>query len=181
MDQIIGARLDRKGVIHSISYDRSREIKSMSEYSDFMMVHSSHNARSTLAKFKEASPPAILVSPSVHTGVSFDHDLARYQIIAKMPFIDTRSAILQARRKLDTEYEMHLAMMTFLQTCGRGTRAESDWCETLVCDDSMRWFMRRYGCDCGGKKTCTNFHFAPLWFLEAIVWWGNGALPVPLG
>lgn len=159
IDQIIGGRQDRKGIIHSVSYKRKNDILSQSKYR-LQMLHNSNSEQTAeiVAQYKKSSAPRILISPSVSTGLDFPYTECEYQIIAKVPFPDQRSAILKARTKRDREYPYYLAMQELVQAVGRGMRAEDDRCETIVIDDSFQWFVKRY------KR------FAPSWFLRAIVW-----------
>jgi len=131
-----------------------------------MFSHDPRTARSAVQAFKRADPPALLISPSMVTGWDFPYDTAEYQIIGKIGFMDTRSAIENARSKDDKDYVAYEAMQQLVQACGRGMRAEDDRCEVLVIDDSARWFVPRYR------------HFAPQWFSEAWVW--GSAVPKPL-
>lgn len=155
IDQIIGGRLDRKGIVHTVSYDRRNRIMSTSDYSQHMISHDTNNATFMVEKFKNARPPAILISPSVSTGYDFPMDLCRYQIIGKLAFIDTRNKIAKARCDADPEYSPYIAMQELVQACGRGSRSADDFCETMVIDDNVSWFLKKYKA------------FAPKWFLDS--------------
>jgi Rad3-related DNA helicase len=155
IDQIISKRQDRKGIIHTVSYDRRNLIVQNSKYRDILVTHGAREARSAVNQFKRMEPPAVLVSPSVGTGWDFPYEDCQYIIIGKIPFPDTRSKVLQARTKKDKEYTSYLAAMGLVQACGRGMRAEDDWCEVLVIDDNIRWF----------KKRCKDY--LPKWFLDS--------------
>lgn len=144
IDQIIGDRLDRKGIIHSRSYDRCRQIVEMSRYREHMMTHtSSRDLQSTVREFKRSKAPKILVSPSVETGFDFPLEECRYQIIAKIPFLDSRDLVTKARMKSDKDYGNYVAAMTLVQQVGRGVRSESDWAEAFILDDHFAWFRSR--------------------------------------
>lgn len=157
IDQIIRTRTDRKGLIHAVSYARTNSIRQNSEYGSLMMAHDSGMAASVVAKFKTARPEtgAILISPSMTTGWDFPNDTCRYQILTKVPFPDGRGELMKARSASDDSYTSYLTMMEMVQAYGRGVRNRWDWCETFIIDDSIRWFMRKWG------------HLAPNWFMEA--------------
>jgi ATP-dependent DNA helicase DinG len=156
IDQIIGQRLDRKGIIHTVSYKRRNEVMQNSEYRDIMVAHDPSNTRSTIERFKRMPAPAVLVSPSVSTGFDFPYEECEYQIITKVPFPDTRSAVMKARQSSDKDYANYLAMQSMVQAYGRGNRAEDDQCECFMIDDNFGWYMQNNG------------HFAPGWFRDAI-------------
>lgn len=166
IDQIIRARQDRKGIIHTVSYARRNLVLGATQFRDQMFSHDSHTARSAVQAFKRAQPPGVLISPSMVTGWDFPYEECEYQIIGKIGFLDTRSAIEGARHKDDKEYGAYEAMQTLVQACGRGMRAADDRCEVLVVDDHAKWFVPR------------NRQYAPSWFWEAWVW-GN-TIPRPL-
>ena len=156
IDQIIERRLDRKGIVHTVSYDRRNLIMTNSEYSGYMVTHDSKNAARMIESFKRTEPPAILISPSVSTGYDFPYDECRYQIIGKLAFLDTRNKIAAARCKEDKTYSSYIAMQELIQSCGRGMRSSDDFCETLIIDDNIGWFMKR------------NSDFAPRWFKQSM-------------
>lgn len=160
MDQIIQRRLDRKGIVFTVSYDRARLLLSRSRFKDIMFTHSTGDVVQVVNKFKVTPAPAVLVSPTVTTG--WDFPGLDYIIVGKVPYGDTKDPVLQARHEDDKEWSAYLAMDTLVQECGRGTRSSTDKCEVLVIDDNFwQWWWHAY------KK------FAPKWFQERV----RGSLP----
>lgn len=165
MDRVIGARLDRKGIIHSRSYARAREIRERSKYSEHMIVPSSGKwTRQAVEKFKRAEPPCVLVSPAIEEGFDFIGDECRWQIIAKVPFIDQRSPVIVARQKSDGGYVNYVAARDLVQMYGRSTRADDDWSEVFIFDAHWQWFKSK--------------PLFPGWFEQAWVW--AETVPEPL-
>lgn len=156
IDQIIGGRLDRKGVIHTVSYARVDLIRQWSKYAHLMFTHETATTRDVVADFKRADAPAVLVSPSMGTGYDFPYDECRYQIMGKVPFPDSRDKIIQARTQIDPEYAYYLTMQSLVQASGRGMRSEDDVCETFVIDDHISWFIGKWGSK-----------LAPAWFRQS--------------
>lgn len=156
IDNIISGRLDRKGIIHTVSYDRAKYIALNSEHHDIMFLPTGRNTREMVEAFKAAPAPAVLVSPAVSTGWDFPYEMCEYQIIGKLAFPDTRSAVMQARSEEDRDFPSYLAMIQLVQASGRGMRAADDICETIIIDDNIGWFMQK------------NKHFAPDWFLQSM-------------
>jgi Rad3-related DNA helicase len=107
-----------------------------------MLGHTTRTARDTIAAFMRAKAPCVLVSPSVEEGYDFAGDMCRYQIIAKVPFVDMRSLLMQARVRSDKNYSNYLTALSIIQQVGRGMRAEDDWTETFIIDDHWTWISR---------------------------------------
>jgi Rad3-related DNA helicase len=155
IDQIIQRRLDRKGIIHTVSYDRRNLVILNSDYRDHMISHETKTTVDEVKRFKSMPPPAILVSPSVSTGWDFPMDECRYQIIGKVALVDTRDRITAARCRADNEYSPYIAVQDLVQAAGRGSRTPTDYCETFIPDDQFAWLRAKY------KK------FFPQYFLKA--------------
>lgn len=167
INNIIKPRIHRKGLIHTVSYDRAERLFRTSEYRESMIRHDRKNTKEIVDRFKRMDPPAILVSPSMTTGWDFPMDECRWSIIGKVPFPDTRSLVSAARHKVDPDYGCYVTMQTMVQACGRGMRAKDDYCESFVIDSHWGWFQDKY------KK------FAPAWFQQAVR--TSLTVPQPLG
>ena len=144
MDQWIGARLDRKGIIHSVSYERAGMFKRLSKHGHLMIVHGKDEISGAVAAFKRAKAPRILVSPSITEGHSFAYRDAEYVIVPKIPFADTRTEIHRARVKTDRTYGMLETAVAVRQMFGRAMRAEDDQCEGLILDKQFEWLHRSF-------------------------------------
>lgn len=166
IDQIIDRRLDRKGLVHCMSYERRNLILTYSRHRDIMMANDGRDTRSVVERFRQSAAPRVLVSPSLTTGWDLPGQDCEYAIIAKIPFPDTRSLITEARTKQDKDYGPYVAMQTIVQAAGRGMRSAEDRCEVLVIDSQFDWFFPKYK------------HFAPRWFREAVQY--AATIPAPL-
>lgn len=158
IDKVLAQRMDRKGIIQTKSYKRRNYVLSGSRFQEgkgILLYHDSHSVHVAIEEFKLASPPKCLISPSISTGYDFPYEMCEYQIIMKIPFPDTREEVVKERCKEDPEYGAYVAAQELVQMAGRGMRAEDDLCETIILDDNIVWFIRRF------KK------FFPLWFLKA--------------
>ena len=150
IDEIIDPRMDRKAIIHSVSYKLRDWIMDQCSHTGIMITHerNSTSTQAHVARFKRAAPPAVLVSPSVATGYDFSYRTCEYQILPKLPFpIVAGSRIMEARciKKLggDPAYRDYLMIQTLVQACGRPMRAPDDQCETFILDNNMRWVWNR--------------------------------------
>lgn len=153
IDQIIGARQDRKGIVHVGSYERMRTVLRESRYSALMIGHEKTDTAAKIELFKRAPAPQVFVSPSVTTGYDFAAHLAEYQIVMKLPFVDPRSNLMKLRLGRDypvgsaariagDTYANALTASTLAQIAGRPMRSINDRCETFIIDSNMAWFYR---------------------------------------
>lgn len=160
IDAIIDKRLDRRGLVHTGSYERSRLLTAYSRHSGIMITHTrgSESLASAVETLRQSPTPAVLVSPSLTTGYDLPYSDCEYIIVSKIPFPDTSSPVMAYRcgravtgraktdeekqaRKLGTEYSYYLTVQTLVQSCGRAYRAHDDQCEVFIIDGNWgRWF-----------------------------------------
>lgn len=157
MDEFIAPRLDRRGLIHTVSYDRAWDILNRSQHRRAMILHKrGQDLGEVLREYKARRPPVILLSPAISTGTDFPYTTAEYQIIPKVPFPDLSSPLVQARTRVDPEYGFYIAMQNLVQAAGRIVRADDDQGETLILDSNFGWLRARH------------WDFAPRWFHAAV-------------
>ena len=166
IDEVIGSRLDRKGIVHVSSYKWAEDIVAMSQRKAVFWPHSPRDLQSVVEAFRRASAPAVLISPSIGTGYDFAYDDCSYQIIAKVMFPDLRDPLVAAKRALDKEFYANFAIQSVIQACGRGMRSSTDYCETFVLDAHFKWLIKAYR------------HLFPTWFLKTLRW--DTVIPQPL-
>jgi ATP-dependent DNA helicase DinG len=135
--------LGRKGIIHAVSYKRSRFILNNSRHKQWMVTHSAHNRPQIVEEFRRSEGPLVLVSPSVDTGYDFKDDAARFQIVAKLPFASTQDPLVKARQAKDADYGLYQVAQTLVQMTGRIVRSDEDWGETLIADQNIEWALPR--------------------------------------
>jgi Rad3-related DNA helicase len=156
ISQIVRSRPHVKGIIHTVSYDRAKYLVENLDVGDIpVFTHTGYTTRATVEKFKRAKN-GVIISPSLSTGYDFPYDLCRYQIIGKVPWPDTRGAVMQARRGIDKEYPAYITAQQIVQMAGRGTRSADDFSEVFCVDDFMLGMLAAYR------------HLFPASFLETV-------------
>jgi Rad3-related DNA helicase len=143
IDSIIGAWKEHKGIVHALSYRRAREIYQRSKHRDILLIHGTGQTRECVEQFLASDPPSVLLSPSVEEGFDFSGDSARWQVIPKVPFIDTRSPLIQARLNEDKSYGDYLTGQRIVQTVGRIVRSRNDWGFSFITESHWEWFQRK--------------------------------------
>jgi len=180
MDQCLEAgRLDRKGIYHTHSYDRARDIFARSRYARYMTLD-----RETY----EAAPadrPCYWLTPIAEEGVDLPGDACRFAFIPKIPFLRTVDSPVQSaraaadpgdRKALIPGYVDRIAARKVEQEYGRVMRFEGDWGEAIVFDGNWKrlWKMQkepRRGWSEADKARARLFHrwFEKAWRTE----WGT--------
>jgi len=169
IDQLISKRLDRKGIVFTVSYDRRNFLMAQSEYRHLMVTHARDNVYQVVEAFKLASPPRILVSPTVTSGWDFPGvEGGEYAIQGKIPYPDSRDPVVEARLEDDKDWTSYIAMTVMEQSAGRLTRSVTDAAEFLIVDDNWMWFRKRYG------------RFASKWFHDRVIAKTFDLVPGPL-
>ena len=146
IDEILDGRPDRKGIIHTVSFDRAKRIQAASRHGHRMMLNDNRpgSAMRIVEEFKRSTEPYVLVTPSVSTGYDFPYSECEFQIVCKAPFPDLKSAVMKSRMDKDNSYLSYEMAMTLVQSTGRGTRADDDQCENFVIDDSVQAAYNRF-------------------------------------
>jgi ATP-dependent DNA helicase DinG len=138
-DKIVDSRLDRKGIIHTVSYARSQRALQYSRHRDrFVWNTEGSGLSNTLERFRKDGPGAILITPSVAAGFDFPGTEAEYQIILKFPFPNETQRVIKERCTQIPSYRLWSAAQEIVQMCGRARRYEEDRCETFVLDNSVK-------------------------------------------
>lgn len=144
-----------KGIIHTNSFELSSWIEN-SIKDKRLVFHDSSNKEEILLKHMNSEKPTVLVSPSVTTGVSFDHDRARFQIIAKIPYPSLASKKNKVRQKNNPQWYSFVTVSKILQSYGRVVRSTTDFGDTIIIDGSF------------GDILKFNSHLIPNWVMSSI-------------
>ena len=114
-------------------------------------------------RHKLSPEPTVIISPSMTEGFDFAEDLARWQIIAKVPFPYLGDRQVAAKKEISAEWYDLQAVMAIIQACGRIVRSDSDVGQTYILDSDFLGLFER----------CENMF--PKWWKDATVWPRNYA------
>lgn len=160
--QILDKHPDVKGLIHCHSYKLGNEISAallMSKHGSRLLFAKNAAERNKVFEEHAKSPkPTVLLSPSMTEGYNLKDDLARFQIIAKVPYPYLGDPQVAAKKDADQEWYVLQTVMTIIQACGRIVRSEKDYGATYVLDEDFDRLYER------------NHKFFPRWFTESFVW-----------
>jgi ATP-dependent DNA helicase DinG len=146
---------DQKGIIHTNSFELaswiSRDVKDPR-----LVYHDSSNKDEVLQEHYNSNKPTVLVSPSMDTGVSFDDDKARFQVIAKIPYPSLASQKNKLRQKMNPDWYTWKTISGLIQMSGRAVRSSEDFADTIIIDGSFSDILKYSG------------DLFPQWFQDAI-------------
>ena len=134
VDREIEKALGKKVLIHTKTYKISKYLAENSEWREYFYTHTTATRNNVLEEFKEASPPAVLCSPSFDKAIDLPGKQCELVVIVKVPYPYLGSKVMQARSK-NRRYYLHETLMTIIQMAGRGVRSETDVCPTVILDD----------------------------------------------
>mgnify|MGYP001356542238 CR=1 FL=1 len=146
---------NKKGIIHTNSFELAKWIEN-SIKDKRLIFHDSSNKDEMLKYHMESEEPTVIVSPSMDTGVSFDNDSARFQIIAKVPYPSLGSQKNKMRQSNNPDWYAWKTVSGFIQMTGRPVRSDMDYADTIVIDGSF------------GDVIKHSSHFIPDWIQDAI-------------
>lgn len=97
-----------------------------------------------ILRIHKYKPNSILISPSLGFGVDLKDDLARFQIIIKLPFLPINSKRVKLLLEKDKDWYLMKMFVNLIQSCGRGVRSEKDYCVTYIMDSTLINILTRY-------------------------------------
>ena len=146
---------NKKGIIHTNSFELSNWIqKSIKDKR--LIFHDSSNKDDMLRLHLDTEEPTVIVSPSMGTGVSFDDDSARFQIIAKVPYPSLASQKNKMRQSNNPDWYSWKTSCSLQQACGRIVRSITDYGDTIIIDGGF------------GDVIKHSSEFLPDWFQDSI-------------
>ena len=133
VDHII-AEAGGKGIIHTHSRALLEAVTPLIKYRSLYVHTREVNRGELIQRFKDDPKPSWIISPSIDVGEDFPYDVARTQIILKVPFPGRDDPVVAQRYMEDKLWYNYVTMQDLWQTCGRVCRAEDDYGLTYVLD-----------------------------------------------
>ncbi len=148
-----------KGIVHTHSYRIARALVDAlpRELRRRAITHYDAGGRQSALEDHLTRPePTVLVTPSMTEGLDLADDLARFQVICKIPYPYLGDPQVAARRARDPHWYDWRTCLTLVQAYGRAVRSEDDHAVTYLLDADAPAFLARQAAR------------LPPWFLEAV-------------
>lgn len=135
-----------KGVIHAHSYRIAAAVLRAlpPDLRARVVTHVDAAGRDAALEAHLTRPaPTVLLSPSMTEGLDLVGDLARWQVICKLPYPYLGDPQVAARRVLEPGWYDWRTCLTLVQAYGRAVRSEDDHAVTYLLDADAPAFLQR--------------------------------------
>jgi ATP-dependent DNA helicase DinG len=158
VDAVMTRHADERGIVHTTSYQQANYIiEHVSERNRARLATTEGSgARSNLLHAHGTTEASVLISPSLYQGVDLKDDLARFQVIVKVPFSDLSDRRTQIKMRRDRGWYDLQTALRLVQTYGRSVRSETDHAVTYILDSNFPSFVN------------SHRDLFPKYFLEAL-------------
>lgn len=127
-----------KGVIHTHTQEITNIIREkLGKDTRYLFRDVNSNNETILKEHRETEMPTVLVSPSLTFGVDLKDELARFQIIVKLPFLPLSSKRIKKMFELDKVWYENKMLNAIVQAAGRATRSKDDHSVTYILDGNF--------------------------------------------
>jgi len=143
VEKILDLFSNFKGMIYTNTYKiNSYLIKHIGDkYKSRLITHTRKNREDVLQRFKISNDPLVLVTASLGEGVDLKGDLARFEIITKIPYANVSDPQIKARMIDDRTWYQNDACIRLEQIAGRCVRHENDYCSIFLMDSRFGHFV----------------------------------------
>ena len=104
----------------------------------------------------DPSERKVMIGSGMSDGINMCEDIARWQIIAKVPYPSLAEPAMRWVAKNQPEYYNWMVAREIMQSCGRVCRSPEDYGITIILDSCfIKWYNR-------------SKHTLPSWFVDAV-------------
>ena len=162
MGKLLDNHATEKGIIHCNSYALGETIFDhflrLPQGKRLLFPRRADERENVYIDHRKRKDATVILSPSFTEGFDFTDDMARWQVIAKIPFPYLGDKQVSAKKDKDPEWYALRTVGTIVQASGRIVRNETDFGITYITDSDFDFLWERYG------------YMFPNWWKEALVW-----------
>ena len=134
---------NEKGIIHTQNLEICKQLQRKLVDPRFLFRDGKQTNEHILEEHQNNSGPTVLVSPSLTHGVDLKDDLARFQIIVKIPYLPLANKRIKKLFDVDKEWYENKMLNILVQACGRTTRNIDDHSVTYIIDGNIADILMR--------------------------------------
>jgi ATP-dependent DNA helicase DinG len=166
IQRLLERHKNQRGIVHTHSERLCKLICTQIDSPRFLHLDMfPYRDKTKLLEAHTKRPDSVIVASGFHEGVDLKDDLARFQIITKIPWPSTMDPMVKARMAVDGSYLPYQAALKLAQSAGRINRHDADYGITYITDAGFEKFQKRCG------------WLLPKWFTEAIQPVANSGKP----
>ena len=137
VEETLAKHPGEKGLLH-LPYGLAARLMDLTS-NPRLLFHTNKNKAAVLERFKASDPSEglVLVASGLYEGISMDEDLARFQIIGKVPFLSLADPKIEAKAKAWPDWYTWMAAKTMIQATGRIVRSPEDFGTTYIFDSNF--------------------------------------------
>lgn len=141
---IIEFHKNDKGIIHTHTQEITNFLRDkLHQNKRFLFRDEVSNNEDILNEHFKSELPTVLVSPSLAYGIDLKDDLARFQIIVKLPFPPLSVKRIKRLFDIDKDWYENKMLNSVVQACGRATRSKQDYSTTYILDGNIVNMLKR--------------------------------------
>lgn len=144
-----------RGFIHA-PYALAKQLSLLLNNHPRFLFHSNQNKQAIFKEFQETEGK-IMVASGMYEGIDLADDLARWQVICKVPWANLTEPAMQYLAQQDPEGYANEAARLVVQAYGRVCRNPNDFGETFIVDRSFKRLYNDYR------------DLFPNWFCDAVL------------
>ncbi len=139
--RIMVEHADEKGIVHAHSYAIQERLAE--HLADFgvgarVRTHDREDRDAALEAWKASDRPDVFLSVKMEEALDLGDDLARWQVLCKAPYPNTRdSRVAHRLERGQWAWYNRVALKTVIQACGRVVRSPDDHGATYLADSSL--------------------------------------------
>ena len=157
IDELLDENPGVRVLVHTVSYALTEHIFYNSKSGRLLTYRNAGEREETLERFLN-TPDAVLLAPSFERGVDLPEEACEIIIIAKVayPYLGDKQIAAKLYSKGGQNWYAVQTIRAIVQMCGRGMRAQDDWCDTYILDSQFKKLWRDHR------------RLFPKWFREAV-------------
>lgn len=138
---------DTKGVIH-LTYSLAKTLRERQDIPgdlrERLLFHTKETKDKIYQSFRESSEAKILVASGMYEGIDLPYDLARWQVVGKIPWGNLGDPLTKYQVDNDPDGYAWEAMKKLIQATGRTTRAEDDFSRVWITDSTFLQLWKQH-------------------------------------
>lgn len=140
-----------KGIIHTGNYENMHKFKRWVATADrtlhdrllFQSKGTFEEKEMLIRMHQESDIPTILCGPSFIEGIDLKDDLARFNIIMKLPYLSLADPLVKRKAEEYPEWYALQVALALIQAIGRPVRSPTDWAVTYILDLLWKFFYEK--------------------------------------